>query len=94
MDFQVLSAVGFGLILSIGGVAAWMVSRKSARFDAPETKTWRDDSLDDWRREREAQAEAEREQRTATPATPETHLSTGQEEQQETQRTTHTRLGG
>jgi hypothetical protein len=92
MDFQVLSAVGFGLILSIGGVAAWLVSRKSAGFDAPEKKAWRDDSLDDWRREREARAEADRQQRTTDGA--ESHLSTGQEEQQETQRTTHTRLGG
>jgi hypothetical protein len=91
MDFQVLSAVGFGVILFVGGIAAWLVSRKGASFDQPENKQWRDDSLDDWRREREAQAEAEREQRVSTP---ETHLSTGQEEQQETQRTTHTRLGG
>jgi hypothetical protein len=91
MDFQVLSAVGFGLILAVGGFAAWMVSRKSASFDPPEKPAWRDDSLDDWRREREAQAEVDRRQRAESPGT---HLSTGQEEQQEAQRTTHTRLGG
>jgi hypothetical protein len=91
MDFQVLSAVGFGVILFAGGIAAWLVSRKGASFDQPDNKQWRDDSLDDWRREREAAAEAERQQRAESPGM---HLSTGQEEQQETQRTTHTRLGG
>lgn len=91
MEFQVISAIGFGVILAAGGIAAWLVSRKNASFDPPEKKQWKDDSLDDWRREREAALEAERQQRTASAGD---HLSTGQEEQQETQQKTHTRLGG
>ncbi|MCA9843281.1 MAG: hypothetical protein KC482_09330 [Dehalococcoidia bacterium] len=88
---NVLVALGLPLVLLVGGIAAWRISRKEGSFEAPEKPAWRDDSLDDWRRERDAQLEQERLQRLE--ATNE-RLRTGQEEEQDTQRTTHTRLGG
>ncbi|MBK8561748.1 hypothetical protein [Candidatus Amarobacter glycogenicus] len=87
MDLQLVSAVAFPLLMVIGGIAAWRMSKSDST--KPETPTWRDDSLDDWRKERDAQAE---QARTFRPSDP-THLSTGSEEQQETTKR-HQRLGG
>lgn len=86
------AVIGMPLLLAIGGIAAWRIARKEGSFDPPEKAAWRDDSLDDWRREREEQLEQERQQRLEQQGS--RRLRTGQEEQQESQRTTHTRLGG
>ena len=87
MNLQLLSAVAFPLLMVIGGVAAWRMSKNESA--KPETPAWRDDSLDDWRKERDAQAD---EARTTRPAEVQ-HLSTGSEEQQETTKR-HQRIGG
>ena len=84
---QIISAVAFPILLFVGGIAAWRMSKKQA--EKPETPLWRDDSLDTWRKERDAQAEQARAIRPNEP----THLSTGGEEQQETKKH-HQRLGG
>ena len=89
---NLLVILGMPLLLFIGGIAAWRVARKEGSFDPPDSTGWRDDSLDDWRRERDELAEQERQQRLKG-GTGE-RLRTGQEEQQESQRQTHTRLGG
>lgn len=81
-----LMSVGLPLAMFAGGIAAWRASRRQSIDD--DRPGWRDDSLDDWRRERDQRAEAER---AARPATPET--STGSEEQRETT-TRHQRIGG
>lgn len=86
MDFQILFAIAMPIAMVAGGIAAWRASKKSSA--APEVPLWKDDSLDDWRKERDAQAEVERLQRPN-----ETHLSTGSEEQQETKKHRQ-RLGG
>jgi hypothetical protein len=87
VDLRLLSAVAFPLLMVIGGIAAWRISKnQSAR---PETPAWRDDSLDDWRKERDAQADEAR----ATRPAEEQHVSTGSEEQQETTKKQQ-RIGG
>lgn len=59
----------------------------------PEPPQWRDTSLDDWRRERDAKVEAERQARLASPpkqtSAPET--ATGADD---TQTRHHQRIGG
>ena len=86
-NVQALFALAMPVAMFAGGIAAW---RASKRQDDPEqTQLWRDDSLDDWRKERDAAAEERRKNR----ATEEAHLSTGSEEQQETKKH-HQRLGG
>ena len=84
---QILSAVAFPVLMVAGGIAAWRMSKKETI--RPEAPGWRDDSLDDWRKERDAQAEARRIARESEPS----HLSTGSEEQQETKKHQQ-RLGG
>jgi hypothetical protein len=88
MDAQIIFAVVFPVLMAAGGIAAWRMSKKQA-VEA-EKPGWRDDSLDDWRKERDARAEAER---ITRPLEQPTHLSTGGEEQQETKKHQQ-RLGG
>lgn len=80
-------AVVFPVLMAVGGIAAWRMSMKQS--DEAEKPGWRDDSLDDWRKERDAHAEAMRANRPAETS----HLKTGSEEQQETKKQTQ-RLGG
>ena len=84
-DIQILSAVVFPLVMLAGGIAAWRLSKKDTT--APEKANWRDDSLDDWRNERDSEAERIRLSRASEG------LTTGSEEQQETKKHQQ-RLGG
>ncbi len=84
-DVQLLFAVAFPLVMLAGGIAAWRLSKKDTVV--PEKPTWRDDSLDAWRNERDSDAE----RRRLTRASEE--LTTGSEEQQETKKHQQ-RLGG
>jgi hypothetical protein len=88
MDAQIIFAVALPILMFAGGIAAWRMSKKQVA-EAEKPAGWRDDSLDDWRKERDAQAEQARATRPAEA----THLSTGSEEQQETKKHTQ-RLGG
>lgn len=75
------------LLLAFGGVAAWQVSKRDrTREDTAEK--WRDTSLDDWRKERDAAAEERRAQRSETPGE-----VTGRAEEQ-AQEKRHQRIGG
>ena len=77
--------------MAIGGIAAWRMSKKENSTSAStETSTWRDDSLDDWRRQRAAAADEHRIAREQE--TRESHAGAGNEEQVETVR--HQRIGG
>ena len=60
--FQLLSAIGFPLVMAIGGFAAWRLTKKEAKRES-EPAQWRDDSLDDWMKERDAKVEATRQAR-------------------------------
>lgn len=87
-----LGSVGLPLVLGIGGLLAWRATR-AQQERAEQPAVWRDDSLDDWRRERDARLERERAERAAThrdqPDDPTTESREGQVEKR-----THTRLGG
>jgi hypothetical protein len=88
MDAQIIFAAAFPILMFVGGIAAWRMSKKQVE-DAEKPPAWRDDSLDDWRRERDAQAEAARATRPAELR----ELSTGSEQEQETTKK-HQRIGG
>ncbi len=81
------SAIAFPLLMLIGGIAAWRVSRKE-NVTIVEPTAWRDDSLDDWRKERDAEAERIRIEREQSA----THEGGAAEEKAETVR--HQRIGG
>ena len=81
------SAIAFPVLMLVGGIAAWRMS-KNENVARPEQPTWRDDSLDDWRKQRDADAERTRVLRQES----ETHEGGATEEKSETVR--HQRIGG
>ena len=87
MGISALLSLGLPLVMAIGAIAAWRMTRKEAKRDE-EPALWRDDSLDDWRRERDAAAEAERIARSHAAAN-----RTGQA-REETETKKHQRIGG
>ena len=54
-----LSAIGFPVLMAVGGWYAWRISKREARPEATKA-LWRDDSLDDWRTTREAEIDGDR----------------------------------
>ena len=87
MGISALLSLGLPLVMAIGAIAAWRMTRKEAKKEE-EPAQWRDDSLDEWLRERDAEADAERVARSTTRAQP-----TGQaREEKETKK--HQRIGG
>jgi hypothetical protein len=88
MDFVTLF---FALLLPVGGVlGAWAAWRRQKRSDATaiDQARWRDDSLDQWRRQRDEQAETDREARAAR-----SDLEPASTEEREEARRQH-RIGG
>jgi hypothetical protein len=89
MDFLfVLTRIGFPIMIVVGGIAAW----KLAKGDGPngEKQTWKDTSLDDWRKERDSLAEAKRGNHATAPDADGDEGAT--EEQEGTRK--HQRIGG
>ncbi len=90
MNVQILMAVVIPVLMFVGGIAAWQSTKRHNEKVEIEAAGWRDDSLDDWRRERDAAAEAER---LARATTGESETPSGRpEEQAEARR--HQRIGG
>ncbi|MCO5201168.1 MAG: hypothetical protein M9925_05650 [Chloroflexi bacterium] len=89
MDLSAIMMMMMPFLLGMGGVAAWRASRRSDDQDRERSAAWRDDSLDDWRKERERIAEEERARR-ATAET-ETHAGSTREGDEKKQ---HQRIGG
>jgi hypothetical protein len=87
-DLQVIVAVMMPFLLGIGGVAAWRASKRTEEQDRERAAAWRDDSLDDWRKERETMAEEERARRAAEAQTHTGSTREGDEKKQ------HQRIGG
>ncbi len=85
---QMISAVGLPVAMAIGAVMAWRMSKKENKADI-EPPLWRDNSLDDWRKERDAEIETERLQRIQEAKQP---SGAAAEEQSEKKR--HQRIGG
>lgn len=77
--------------MAIGGIVAWRQTRRENDPVAAASDTWRDTSLDDWREERDAAIELERQERLANPVVNE-RTATGKDETAEKKR--HQRLGG
>lgn len=88
--FQLLAAVGMPLAMLLGGYAAW---RRARRGGEPETTSepWRDDSLADWRAERDAAAREERDVRHTAEAA---GLGSSAGSEAETTSKPHQRIGG
>lgn len=89
MDFLfVLTRIGFPIMIVVGGIAAW----KLAKGDGPDTEkaTWKDTSLDEWRKERDSLAETKRAKRATAP---DAEGDEGATEEQEATRK-HQRIGG
>ena len=86
-----LSSIGLPLAMVIGAIAGWRILKRDQRAEVEQQKNgWRDDSLDDWRRERDERAETERAARAIEEATA---LKTGRaEEGAQTKR--NQRVGG
>ncbi|MEX1103809.1 MAG: hypothetical protein WED87_06150 [Dehalococcoidia bacterium] len=57
----------FAVLLPVGGIAGgWMAWRRQKQADVVEAAPrWRDDSLDDWRKQRDEDIEVERASRAA-----------------------------
>lgn len=74
--------------MAFGAIAAWRMSKREPH-QQDGTPAWRDDSLDDWRKQRDEEAETIRQQRASEPG----QLSgAAAEEQAEKKR--HQRIGG
>jgi hypothetical protein len=92
--FTLIGSIGIPAVMAIGGVLAWRATRKQHATAERETEspTWRDTSLDDWRRERDEQAEQERLRRESGISRD--GFTEGQAKEADTQKQTHTRMGG
>lgn len=88
-SFELIMAIGFPLVMAIGGIAAWRMGRNEDKHEA-EKPQWRDTSLDEWRKQRDAEFDVDRVKRAQT--TTAAIQAGGAEEKQETQRTQ--RIGG
>lgn len=82
----IISGIVFPILFVVGTVAAW---RKSKEDSTPAPTTWRDDSLDDWRRERDANAHVDREIRVQNAP-----LHSGGETEEVSETKHQQRLGG
>lgn len=87
-----LSSIGLPLAMVIGAIAGWRIMKKGEKAKEEQQKNaWRDDSLDEWRRERDSAAEAERLSRVASPTGKTTTAGRGEEEAEPVR---HQRIGG
>jgi len=89
-NLQIIVAIMLPFLLGMGGVAAWRASRRSDEQERERAAAWRDDSLDDWRKERERMAEEERAHR-ASGEEAQTHAGSTREGDEKKQ---HQRIGG
>ena len=87
-----LSSIGMPLAMVIGAVAGWRMMTKGEKAEVEQQKNaWRDDSLDEWRRERDAAAETERLSRISAPTRKSTTAGRAEEESEPAR---HQRIGG
>lgn len=89
MNLSAVMMMMMPFLLGMGGVAAWRASKRTEERERERAAAWRDDSLDEWRRERERIAEEERARRAAEVT--ETRAGSTEERDQKKQ---HQRIGG
>jgi hypothetical protein len=88
---RVLAVIGMPLAMAIGGIVAWRQAKHGNDPVASAQEQWKDTSLDDWRKEREAQVERERQERLAGATGAQEHEGTARTESEQQR---HQRLGG
>jgi flagellar motility protein MotE (MotC chaperone) len=88
-NLSAVLAMMMPFLLGMGGVAAWRASKRSEERERERAAAWRDDSLDEWRRERERIAEEERARRATEES--QTHAGSTREGDEKKQ---HQRIGG
>ncbi len=89
MNLSAVMMMMMPFLLGMGGVAAWRASKRTEERERERAAAWRDDSLDEWRRERERIAEEERARRAAEVT--ETRAGSTEERDEKKQ---HQRIGG
>ncbi|MCC7366006.1 MAG: hypothetical protein IT303_16700 [Dehalococcoidia bacterium] len=88
MELSMLLSIGLPVVMIVSAFAVWRMPKKPRPGEPGAPGTWKDDSLDDWRRERDAAAELERADRVANPG-----LHDGAEREGEGKER-HQRIGG
>lgn len=83
--FKLLAGGLTTMLGAVAAVVAWLFRKPEDESNKP---TWRDDSLDEWRKERDLNAERDRKERATQAKT-----STGRAEEQE-EKQQHQRIGG
>ncbi|MBI2767474.1 MAG: hypothetical protein HYX53_16385 [Chloroflexi bacterium] len=89
MGISLFAQLGLPILMAVGAVMAWRISKRENVRDSKPSE-WKDDSLDDWRRQRDAAIEAERQARLANPGA--THEGGERDAEGDVKR--HQRLGG
>jgi len=90
MSPVMLLQLGMPVAMAISGLVAWRVSRRTKRDG--ELPAWRDDSLDDWRREQAAEYERARGDPASSGRRLEESVRTGAEKEMDERR--QSRIGG
>ena len=90
MNLQLLFAIALPILGIAGGIVGWRAAGKH-RDIASQANPWQDDSLDDWRKERERTADEERERRASDR---EARIASGQAEEEDVQTIRQQRIGG
>lgn len=87
MGLSIVFQLAMPVVMAISGIAVWRATKNRDKRD-PARPEWNDTSLDDWRKQRDAEAIAERQARAAAPQA----TRTGSENEDEPVR--HQRIGG
>lgn len=90
MNLQLLFAIALPMLGIAGGIVGWRAAGMH-RDISSEASPWQDDSLDDWRKERERTADEERERRASDR---EARIASGQAEEEDVQTIRQQRIGG
>ena len=90
MDQQLLFAIALPILGIAGGIVGWRAAGKHKDI-ASQPTPWQDDSLEDWRKEREQAAAEERERRAVER---EARIASGQAEEEDVKSVRQQRIGG
>ncbi|MGE5149786.1 MAG: hypothetical protein ACM3II_06650 [Rhodospirillaceae bacterium] len=83
---QLLSSIVLPVAMAFGAIAAWRMQKREPRSEDGRP-AWRDDSLDDWRKQRDQEADVRRQER-------EEQSLSGAVAEEQAERKRHQRIGG